>query len=652
MEVLPGEYQKLEIDRSHKIFVRYAERSKVKFGYYLLQINPTMQTNDAIDAIILREGVAFCKFYDIADPKTIPVLLSVLQANVNSSVQIIRDKLKTNKSLRNSKHELAVPFIYLMVFPEISREAVDRSMLHEVVQSLFDESCVFKEEIKKMKEEFVTEICAKLSLSKRRIKGETIEINEETVNAVIQRIAPEYTILRIISNQIENKEYTVGADDELLVVTDDDIAVKAYRLDTEQINIVNKMNKGDQLILACAGSGKSVLLIAKCFKAARMNPQKKFLITCYNRNLRNLYVWFIERAGMQERNVDCLTFEALCKKLLKDAKLPIPNSGTNYHDERIFYALQAMNAGKINNRYYGIFIDEVQIFKQEWYKFCYNLLENKQTQDHIFVICGDKTQNVEKLKKHGKAPWNVGEGYPNFRGGNRSIRIEKNYRNCIEVNEYINRYSEYAKRLLEKHTDQTGEDPDVFLRGKAYRKGIGVEINIGDNYAKNESLSVVKAIRNIHDGLKIPYDEIAIILGQRQYAPKYYYIADKLIEDLNIAAIPYNDMADIDEGPSGHYGEEGVSIVTIRTSLGLDYRAVILCGLMPLGLFERTKKLKDGILKEEQEEDLRRNIRLLYVACSRAKDYLYLQLPDDGSYSVYSKLLIDAFNDPEGISNE
>ena len=77
---------------------------------------------------------------------------------------------------------------------------------------------------------------------------------------------------------------------QLLVVTDDDIAVRAFRLEPEQVNIVNKMTKGDQLILACAGSGKSVLLIAKCFKAARMNPDKKFLITCYNRNLQSLYV--------------------------------------------------------------------------------------------------------------------------------------------------------------------------------------------------------------------------------------------------------------------------------------------------------------------------------------------------------------------------
>ena len=125
-----------------------------------------------------------------------------------------------------------------------------------------------------------------------------------------------------------------------------------------------------------------------------------------------------------------------------------------------------------------------------------------------------------------------------------------------------------------------------------------------------------------------------------------------MVQDLSAAGIPYNDMANIEDTSQGYYGDEGVSIVTIQTSLGLDYRAVILCGLMPLGLYEGVKKIQKEKMTEEKDEELRRNIRLLYVACSRAKDVLYLQLPDDGTYSVYSKLLIDAYKDPEGLGNE
>ena len=237
--------------------------------------------------------------------------------------------------------------------------------------------------------------------------------------------------------------------------------------------LVNKISKGDQLILACAGSGKSVLLIAKCFKAAKMNPDKQFLITCYNSKLYSLYTWFIDRAGLREKNVTCLTFHTLCRTLLVSNGFYV--SGSDF-DGWVNNAIMRLKAGQIRERYYGIFIDEVQQFDVEWYKFCFNLLENKDSDDHLFVICGDKTQKLANLQKHGRAPWNAGEGYPNYRGGNKNIRIERNYRNCIEINEFINRFVSNAKKYLYSIEQTTEFDPDMFLRGKSMFHGRGVLI--------------------------------------------------------------------------------------------------------------------------------------------------------------------------------
>ena len=44
-----------------------------------------------------------------------------------------------------------------------------------------------------------------------------------------------------------------------------------------------------------------------------------------------------------------------------------------------------MKAGHIKNRYYGVFIDEVQMFEPEWYKACYDLIENKSSDDHFLL---------------------------------------------------------------------------------------------------------------------------------------------------------------------------------------------------------------------------------------------------------------------------
>ena len=43
------------------------------------------------------------------------------------------------------------------------------------------------------------------------------------------------------------------------------------------------------------------------------------------------------------------------------------------------------------------------MFDPEWYKVCYQLLENKDNDEHFFVICGDKSQSIKKSIKSGKS---------------------------------------------------------------------------------------------------------------------------------------------------------------------------------------------------------------------------------------------------------
>ena len=456
-----------------------------------------------------------------------------------------------------------------------------------------------------------------------------------------------------VSTLVEG-EIKAGANNELLVVTENDAAVKAFRLDAEQINIVNKISKGDQLILACAGSGKSVLLIAKCFKAASMNPEKQFLITCYNNNLYSLYTWFIDRAGLRAKNVICLTFHTLCKNLLL---------WNGYHaahrdfDGWVKKAIQLLNAGHISERYYGIFIDEVQQFEPEWYKFCYNLLENKMTEDHLFVICGDKTQKLANLQRHGRAPWNAGDGYPNYRGGNKNIRIEKNYRNCIEINEFINRYVSYAKQYLFVINSNMELDPDEFFRGKSVFHGKGVTIkHLFDRSNQGEARAVAESIRKIHDEELIPYDEIAVIMFNKSYLKRFrgwnsksYNLEYPLMALLQQEDIPFCTMYSTDENWGARYGDDGgVRFVSFQSSLGLDFRAAIVCGLIPLGEHNGTKNpdwesiRKNEIEFDEKIKHTEDDIRFLYVACTRAKEILHIILPETGETSVYMKMLEDA----------
>lgn len=652
MEILPSEYQHIDLSRSEKIFIRNI-MSNEQYGYLLLSTNPAMLPNENMHILVCSDGVLFIKFFEGFEDATqfeaiMPMIVTGLY---NQTVGVITAKLLSNKMLIDGDGKLRFSVNVLYAFPALRRADV-KDAGDEKLREFTKNHCLFREDLQKIRSGLLELEIFFLSHQITEISPEKLRINDNNVNSIIQRVAPEYVTIRVTT--VEDSEAKAGADNELLVVTENDVAVKAFRLDTEQINIVNKISKGDQLILACAGSGKSVLLIAKCFKAATMNPDKQFLITCYNSNLCSLYTWFIDRAGLKAKNVTCLTFHTLCKTLLQRNRCHVAPKD---FDGWVRSAIQQFNAGQIRERYYGIFIDEVQQFETEWYKFCFNLLENKTADDHLFVICGDKTQKLANLQRHGRAPWNAGEGYPNYRGGNKNIRIERNYRNCIEINEYINRYVDNAKKYLLGIDQSIKLDPDEFLRGKSVFHGEGVTIKrLADRSNRGEARMVAESIRKIHDENGIPYDEIAVIMFNRSYRKhfaqwnsKHYNLDGPLKVLLSQEDIPFCEMCGASENWSARYGDTGgVRLITFQSTLGLDFRAAVVCGLAPLGEHCGTKKPDWGLIKADTEnfqEMLKHaedDIRFLYVACTRAKEILHIVLPESGETSVYMKMLEDA----------
>lgn len=654
MEIIPSEYQNIELSRYEKMFVRHAI-SNDKYGFLLLNVNPTMIENESMNVVITSRGVVFFKFFeDFSEASLFGIAMQpYIQFVYPMAEKIIAEKLLGNKSI--SENGIALKFLIniVHVFPCLKRADIDKSNL-DTMGEFMKKQCLFSEDFSELRQGFASVLDRLLDTPIVPVSADVIQISDLNVNSIMQRIAPEYVTVRVAC--FSNSETIPGVDSELLVIDEKDVVVKAFRLDKEQINIVNRISKDDpnQLILACAGSGKSVLLISKCFKAAQMNPSKKFLITCRNENLHSLYTWFIDRAGLREKNVECMTFHTLCKKLLEKNGF-IARYGD--FDGWVVSAIDKLNQGGIPDRYYGIFIDEVQAFESEWYKFCFNLLENKNTKDHIFVICGDKTQRLDKLKKRGKAPWQVGEGYPNYRGGNKNIRIEKNYRNCIEINEYINRYVSNAKQYLYEVQEDYEIDPDMFLRGQAVSHGVGVKyIQLPIKKVSCEIDTIIQTINKIHDENEIPYDEIAVIMYQGQYRKKIsgwldkqYYLQQTLETRMMLEDIPCCRLYSTDASWQDHFGETGgVRLVKFKSTLGLDFRAAIICGLVPLGEYDGIKNPKWEYLRanEEMYENAiaatQSAIQNLYVACTRAKEVLYIIAPESEKESVFMKMLKDS----------
>lgn len=81
MEILPSEYQQIELSRSEKIFVRNVMSSE-RFGYLLIKTNPAMLKNESMHTLVCSDGVIFFKFFEgFSDPSqfgfAIPMLIDI-----------------------------------------------------------------------------------------------------------------------------------------------------------------------------------------------------------------------------------------------------------------------------------------------------------------------------------------------------------------------------------------------------------------------------------------------------------------------------------------------------------------------------------------------------------------------------------------------
>lgn len=653
MQLYPEKYDKLSLSSEEKSFLRTLDRafSDDDMSYYVLHINPRRKDlgkgePELFNLLLWSRGILLLRFIETSDANVASITAkNALSPMVyNMLVSDIFEKLEESRYLTTQSGEVKYGVGVCFVFSKIGSLS-ELTGLTESEKSFVSNIALFKDDISEIRKEG--------SKVLERIVPLKETLSEDKVNNVFQRLCPEITIPR---------KYLITDKDRIHIqdqkINNADRAVLSYRLDTRQIDIINRIDRGHQLILACAGSGKSVLLISKCFKVASLNPSQNFLLTCYNRNLNNYYQWAIAQAGFTNKNVRCSTFFALCKQLLESNGIQLPamygGQENDYYDRLFEFANNALVNGKIKERFAGIFIDEVQIFKPEWYRFCFNLLKSKNPEDYFFIIAGDKSQDIKNNIKRGKAPWQGGgESFPEYRG--KTLPIETNYRNSKPINDAIDRYVIRAKSLASKLGVDLTSDPELFLRGTAYRSGNDPQlIELQDYSNDGESKAICDAVKSLIVDKGLSEVDIAIVLYNKQYKGvknwrTHYY---SLLAGIRAYFVKENweSPAVLISGESegATYGSRrGVTVTTIEGSLGLDFRAVVLAGLLPLGVYEHVRTLKDfeGITGEqlvEKQEAFKKNVNLLYTGCTRAKDELTIVLSAPRGDSLYMDLLRDS----------
>lgn len=655
MQIYPEKNDQLGLTSEEKSFLRTVERafSEEELAYYVLHINPRRKMDEEgknaelFNLLIVSKGIILFRFLPCQVPEIARVFIQTLSNPVvfGALDNDIKARLEESRYLTTRDKVLKYALNICFVIPTVDFASVE-STLSPDEKKFCKEHIVFKEDIQSLRKAGPGQLVGLLPPADK--------VSEEVVNNIFQRLCPEITIPK---KYILDEHERITGRDGLLEETDR--AVQSYRLDDRQINFVNKISKGNQLILACAGSGKSVLLISKCFKLASLNPNEEFLITCFNRNLFKYYEWAIAQAGFRNKNVRCMSFYSLCYHLLESNGLPIPTSrgwknSEEEHYSRVFEAVNnALASNRIKERFYGIFIDEVQIFKPEWYRFCFNLLKSKNAEDHFFVIAGDKSQDIKNNIKQGKAPWQGGgASYPEYRG--KTLPIEINYRNSKPINDAIDRFVDGAKEVGTEIGVDLTSDPELFLRGTSYRPGNSPRLIELQQYSNNgESYAICDEIKRLlAEGLSEV--DIAVIVYNRRspyttpgWETKHYELLSGIRRYFYKEGWEQPAILIRGESEGATYGSRrGVTIATIEGSLGLDFRAVILAGLRPLGTYEKARTIRDfhGLTQEQlvaKKEAFKKNINFIYTGCTRAKDELSIVLSERRGNSIYMDLIRD-----------
>jgi superfamily I DNA/RNA helicase len=226
------------------------------------------------------------------------------------------------------------------------------------------------------------------------------------------------------------------------------------------------------------------------------------------------------------------------------------------------------------------------------------------------------------------------------------MRIEKNYRNTIQINNLMENYINISKDYIKDFNISLENEEESFLLGTAFRDNCEPNIIITDRMSCIDE--IIKEIKYLKEDKKVPLNRIAVIFPYRQYRPLTYYFMTWLENKLKEEFIDYFPLiTSPDGGLPVHYGNnKGVALTTIEASLGLDFDAVILSGLLPMGTYHKSKYVNHIVNRNENNEDIEQdfveNVNKIYTACTRARDYLTIILEEDESTSLYSKMILES----------
>ncbi|WP_309122561.1 3'-5' exonuclease [Paenibacillus sp.] len=513
----------------------------------------------------------------------------------------IADRLKQQRVLTEANGaRLKFAIGYGTVFPRMSQAEFLRYRVSDAIDTSF---ALCRDELDPEDEGFAPDaLYDKIQGMFPSRRKQRIILSREDLRAIRSQLVPEARSGAALRPPFE-------VQDQLLLS-----AHPIDPLDHAQEQLARALGDRHRLIRGAAGSGKTLVLANRARLLAKQHPDWRILVLCSGLSLSRSLEQTIDR--MMEEPEDLFDFpndpndRRLYRVEVYNFREWLRNE-LRTKEEDIPTLLRMTDRGEaILPSYDAILIDEGQEFEPEWLRLVSTCL-NPRTQSLLLVE--DSAQSMFRRKK--SLAQNTGL---DFRG--RSKILAMNYRNSMQIVQFAWDFFQAQSPLRNRVKHGSVEGVDMIPPQAAKRRGPDPIVKRFSRL-KEEMDFVSESIAYLHDVLKIPYADIAILYRVKNSYNQPYI--DDIRDGLKRRSLPYAWVSeDAEPRRDRNDGADGaIRISTIDGAKETDYRAVFIVNLesMPFSL-------------EEAEE---REVSLLYIGMTRALDWLFLTYSGESKFTAY-----------------
>ncbi|WP_317930142.1 3'-5' exonuclease [Halioxenophilus sp. WMMB6] len=359
-------------------------------------------------------------------------------------------------------------------------------------------------------------------------------------------------------------------------------------MDVQQEQLARSLGEGHRVIHGVAGSGKTLILGFRAEVIARLTA-KPVLILCYNISLAAKLRSVMEAKGLTGQ-VQVYHFHDWCKAQLKTYSVDLLQGGEPIWERQVFSVMDAVDKGRIPRAQYGaVMIDEGHDFEAEWLTLVVQMVD---PESNSLLLLYDDAQSIYK-KKSGLDFTLSSVG---IQAQGRTTVLRLNYRNTREILDFAYRFA--ADFLTSQDSD---EDHIPLIAPEAAGTSGPAPAVISLSHWQNELEHIVQSLQAWREQ-GMDWRDMAVL-----YVSGYQ--GSSIDKRLTQAGIPHLWMGTKAYKQSYDPTQDRVTVLTMHSSKGLEFPAVILAGI--------------GQMKDK---DLVANTRLVYVGMTRAQAQLQVLL--------------------------